>query len=97
MGTICSAAPVDSLKGRIAFILRGQCTFEVKLNNAAAAGAIAALVYTVETDPDPFTMGVGTATLPASMIAYADGAAIQQSLAQNPSPVATLAFSPWVP
>ena len=92
VGTICTA-PAASLKGRIAFILRGTCTFEVKLNNAQAAGAIAALVYTVETDPDPFTMGVGTATLPASMIAYADGTAIQQTLAQNPSPVTTLSFT----
>ncbi len=92
-GRACATLPPASLKGRIAFILRGNCTFEVKLNNAQAAGAVAALVYTVESDPDPFTMGVGAATLPASMIAYADGVAIQNSLAQNPSPVTTLSFT----
>jgi hypothetical protein len=64
-----------------------------KLNNAQTAGAIGALVYTVETDPDPFTMGVSAATLPASMVSYSSGADIQQRLTQNPSLNATLSFT----
>ena len=38
-------------------------------------------------------MGTGTATLPASMISYANGIDIQKRLAQNPSLTATLTFT----
>ena len=92
-GLACSALPAGSLEGRIAFILRGDCNFSVKLNNAQKAGAIAALVYTYQSEPDPFTMGVTGTTLPASMIGYADGIGIQRQLAQNPSPTTTLTFT----
>src|SRR6266851_5235262 len=92
-GLACLPLPTGSLQGRIALILRGECTFEEKLNNAQRAGAIAALIYTQETQPDPITMSIGTATLPASMIAYAAGIDILRRLGQNPSLSATLTFS----
>ena len=92
-GLACQSLPNGSLQGRIALILRGTCTFTVKLTNAESAGAVAALVVVDAQEQDPFTMGVGTAALPASMVGNADGALIQQQLAQNPSLSATLTFT----
>lgn len=76
----CAALPADSLAGRIALILRGVCTFEDKLNNAQAAGALAALIYTDKDRPSPITMAAGSATLPALMIGYQDGINLKQQL-----------------
>ncbi len=80
-GFVCSALPAGSLSGKIPLILRGVCTFETKLLAAARAGAAGALVYTDEARPDPISMEVGTATLPAQMLSYADGVAIKQAIA----------------
>jgi outer membrane protein TolC len=67
-GLACFPLPAGSLVGAIAFIFRGTCTFETKLNNAQAAGAVGALVYDNNPGEDPITMGVGSATLPAEMV-----------------------------
>ena len=79
-GTACSALPRGSLNGAIAFILRGPCTFEQKLDDAQAAGAVAAVIYTDQARPDPIPMAVGQATLPAQMIGYQDGVTIKPLL-----------------
>jgi len=91
-GLACSPLPLDSLQGRIAFILRGTCTFEIKLNNAAAAGATAALLYSHSLSPDAVTMSVGSARLPASMVSHTDGLKIKQSLSEEPEPEVTVNF-----
>jgi len=90
-GLACSPLAANSLTGSIALILRGTCYFSVKLNNAQAAGAVAALVYTYESSPDAITMDVGSATLPAEMVSYPDGLTIK-GLVTKPSP-ATMSFS----
>ena len=77
----CGSLPQDSLAGSIALILRGVCTFETKINNAQQAGAVAVVVYTDAARPEPFTMAVGAAILPAALLSYADGAALEQRLA----------------
>ena len=41
----CNTYPAGSLQGHIALIQRGTCLFSTKINNAAAAGAIAAVVF----------------------------------------------------
>jgi subtilisin family serine protease len=92
-GLACSALPSESLSGRIAFILRGNCNFEDKLLNAQNAGAIGALVYTHAQSPNPSLMGVGAASLPAEMVSNADGVEIKQRLAADPSLQAVLRFT----
>jgi minor extracellular serine protease Vpr len=93
-GLACSAFPAGSLKGYIAFILRGDCTFDIKLGNARAAGAVAALLYTHQNEPQPVSMQVGTVTdLPAEMVSNADGLAIK-ALFGGGSLTATLQFTP---
>ena len=91
-GLACNPFAPSSLSGRIAFILRGECFFETKLNNAQQAGAVAALVYTDAARPDPITMGVGSATLPGIMVSYSDGLTIKQRIAQSPGLTGTLSF-----
>src|SRR5260370_33060068 len=44
-GLACAALPANSLSGAVALILRGTCTFEIKVGNAQRAGAVAALGY----------------------------------------------------
>jgi len=44
-GLACSPLPSGSVAGQIVLVLRGTCTFASKLNNVAAGGALAILVY----------------------------------------------------
>lgn len=91
-GLACGTLPAGSLEGRVALILRGVCTFEDKLNNAAAAGAAGALVYT---NPGNTVTGMipGSATLPAQMVSNEDGQAIKQFLATQAGAVVRLQFA----
>jgi len=91
-GLACNALPQGSLSGKIALILRGECTFQVKLTNAKNAGATAALVQAREEAPDPITMAVGTADLPAMMISYRSGQRVRQWLADGEPVIATMNF-----
>jgi subtilisin family serine protease len=91
-GLGCGALPSGSLTGSVALILRGVCTFEEKLNFAAAAGAVGAVVYTDPERPDLITMSVNTASLPASLIGNAEGRALLEDLSKGPVTV-TLRFT----
>lgn len=91
-GLVCSGLPGGSLAGRIALILRGTCTFEVKLNFAQQAGAVGGLVYSDAARPAAGIMDVASATLPAMMVSYADGLAIKTQLGGGASPETTLDF-----
>jgi hypothetical protein len=58
--------------GKIAFIQRGNCTFEVKVANAEAAGALAVVVYNIAGDPIVMNGTAAAANIPAVMIGQAD-------------------------
>jgi hypothetical protein len=93
VGTACSALPADSLAGKIALIRRGDCLFSEKFANAAAAGAIAAVVFNNQSNPARVGMDVGSETLKGVMISRADGFTLQDSLAEAPDAKITLLFS----
>ncbi len=57
----------------IALIQRGGCSFDVKIANAADAGAIAAIVYNIAGDPIVMNGDSGLSDIPAVMIGQADG------------------------
>ena len=76
-GLGCNAMAAGSLAGAVALISRGICTFETKLNSAAAAGAVAAVVYD-NVEGALFPMGMGNASLPAELVSLADGAALRE-------------------
>jgi uncharacterized repeat protein (TIGR01451 family) len=88
--TFTNAAAV---KGNIALIRRGTCGFQIKVNNAQANGAIAAIVYNnVAGDPSLILMGPTTGQPPTTIasvfITTADG---QKIAAQSGVANATLA------
>ena len=70
--------PAD-VAGKIAFVDRGTCNFNVKVQNAQLAGAVGAIVANVAASTDPETapaMG-GTATIPVTIgslsLGFSDG------------------------
>ena len=85
-GLACGPLPAGRLAGSIVLILRGVCTFEAKINAAAAAGALAVVVYTDAARPDAAGMAVGAAVLPAAMVSYADGIMARQRIANGTVP-----------
>lgn len=93
-GLACGALPASSLAGHVALILRGSCSFQSKLTNVQQAGAIGAVVYAASSSPDPISMDTGTATLPAEMIANADGVALKQAVSSGQSIPVTLSYTP---
>ena len=89
-GEACNAAdgspsePVQPIDGRIALIARGTCPFTEKLVNAAARGAVAALVYSDERAKVAMPCGAGTCPvapgIPGVMIDREPGRALQARL-----------------
>lgn len=82
----CSALPAGSMTGKIAVISRGTCAFSVKIRNAQAAGAVAALVVN-NVAGVPSAMGSdGTAdqpTIPAYMLPLAAASAVKAANGQS--------------
>lgn len=87
----CNPLPGGSLAGKVALILRGVCDFETKINNAAAAGAAAALIHTDAARPNRVVMSMGAATLPSAMISHTDGNRLKELMAAGTVTV-TLGF-----
>ena len=79
-GLLCSAPADGSFDGKIVLILRGDCTFEIKLNNAGKAGAKGAIIYT-NANPIATLWSIGAATLPAVMVTSENGLRIKQAIA----------------
>jgi subtilisin family serine protease len=63
----------SDLSDNIALIQRGGCDFDMKVANAADAGAIAAIVYNIAGDPIVMNGATGLSDIPAVMIGQADG------------------------
>jgi minor extracellular serine protease Vpr len=93
-GLACSPLPAGSVSGSIVLIGRGTCSFESKVNNAAAGGAIAALIYD-NSSTDVFSLfssTVGLATLPTMFTNLNEGTDLQSRIAATPGLQATLDF-----
>src|ERR1019366_9810020 len=91
-GLACSPLG-GSLAGAVVLIERGNCDFSTKINNAELAGAIAVVLYQdpgQPTDPPFSALGAENTGIPAMMIYYADGVALQSYLASNSNVQATL-------
>ena len=63
----------SELNGKIAFIQRGGCDFDVKVSHAEDAGAIAAVVFNLSGPPIVMTGVSGLSDIPALMLGAADG------------------------
>ena len=76
--------------GAIGMVQRGSCNFSVKVDNLAAAGAIAVLVYNNVSGP-PVAMGVLEATtIPSMMVTLEDGLEVVTMISGDSSAEATM-------
>ncbi len=87
--TGCSAHPPGFFTGAIALIQRGGCTFAAKVSNAAAAGAIAVVVYNNVGGP-PIFMGGTPPTPPSVFIDKGAGDELAQFIIDNAPVTATI-------
>ncbi|MDQ7828017.1 MAG: S8 family serine peptidase [Armatimonadota bacterium] len=82
-GTACTATdptPAVSVRGKIALIARGACTFTEKITNAQNAGAVGVLIYN-NVAGDPVAMGHAGGplpTIPALMVARDKGVGMRE-------------------
>lgn len=81
----CNAWPGgNEFSGAIALISRGSCNFSVKIDNAAAAGAVGVLVFN-NASIIPIVMGgIESTTIPSLMLGQTDGEALRDHLGLNP-------------
>lgn len=63
----CNPFPTGYFTGKVALIRRGTCNFAVKVNNAANAGAIGALIY-ADARPPISPGGLEATTIPAGFL-----------------------------
>jgi subtilisin family serine protease len=103
--SVVEAAPLDgclaltnpaAVAGRIALMQRGTCTFQIKVQNAQAAGATAVVMFN-NVGGDPITMALAApVAIPAVMVSLSDGTALAAAATTDAaSPVtATLGFGP---
>jgi subtilisin-like proprotein convertase family protein len=76
----------QDLHGKAALIQRGGTFFNIKISNAAAAGAAFAVVYNNQTDPPLTQMGLTDfVPIPAVFIRKSDGEQLQNYITNQPS------------
>ena len=101
-GRACDAIPAGSLNGKIALIERGTCSFATKINNAAAAGARAVIVFNRDPSEDTagstgggenlFTMDTAGATIPSFFVVRSKGLALRDFVVANPDATISIAL-----
>jgi subtilisin family serine protease len=84
----CAAFPAGAFTGSIALIQRGACNFSVKVNNAAAAGAVAVVIFNNQGGPPSAPGALDGTTIPAVMIEGDSGQALRDLILDN-APAAT--------
>ncbi len=88
----CSGAPVNSISGKIALIMRGTCNFTVKVKNAQNAGAKAVImINNVSGNPVIMSGTDNSITIPAVMVTDVEGQVLIDQLNNNATVNVTLA------
>ena len=95
-GLACASLPDGSLTGKIALIQRGTCPFNTKLDNAAIAGAIGAVIYN-NAGNGLVSMSLTDASLPALFLGQDDGQNLKGLIGQNQTTAVTLDFAGFTP
>ncbi len=83
----------SAVAGKVALILRGTCTFSIKIRNAQTSGAIGAIIFN-NVAGDPIAMAFDSTcvspctqpTIPAVMVSNADGVALRNWYTANGDP-----------
>ena len=90
----CAPLAAGSATGQIVLIARGTCSFEMKLNDAQAGGAIGAIIYAAASAPAIFSASAGAATLPLVTVSNSDGLSIKAAVtAATSTPTVTVLFN----
>ncbi|WP_376696850.1 S8 family serine peptidase [Wenzhouxiangella sp. EGI_FJ10305] len=89
----CQPFPENSLDGAIAFIQRGECTFEAKVGHATDAGAVGVLVFNNVSGPAIVMGGLEETTIPAAMMPLVQGDAALDSIRSSSSAPSATMFS----
>lgn len=91
-----AAANPGKLKGKIALIDRGDCSFTIKVKNAENAGAVAAIVVDNIPGEYPIIMGGtdNTITIPAVMVSYETGDTLKQLLGAGTAVTVKMSVGP---
>ena len=98
----CSTNPptAGSLTGKIAIIRRGACDFTQKINNVAAAGAVAAIIYNDVTSPEVnifINIAADGTTIPSANMRNRDAVALLNWIhAQGAAPTPGEYSADWV-
>jgi subtilisin family serine protease len=82
----------SELAGSVALIERGGCTFQVKLEQVEAAGAVGAVVFTTTGAPIEMNGESGSVAIPAVMIGPADGSFLVDAYLAGDEPVVRLEY-----
>jgi hypothetical protein len=89
----CDPFPAGAFDGAIALIQRGappgvSCPFSLKVDNAAAAGAVAVVFFNNVGGPPVFVGGLTATTIPAVSVTQAEGEQLRDFIAASaPEPV----------
>ena len=75
--------PSEGLEGKVALIERGEITFRSKVEQAAGAGASAAIVFNNQPGLFQGTLGSGRSKIPAVGISRADGEKLRELMADS--------------
>lgn len=79
----CAAYPANTFSGAIAVVRRGTCSFAIKANNAAAAGAIAVVI--ANNQAGSIAPSVPGTTVPVFAVLQTDGDALRDFGQTNPA------------
>ena len=86
----CDSFPSGAFSGAIAVMMRGDCTFETKVNNAHSAGAVGVLIINHLAGPPIGMAGLETTAIPSFQLSNADGIAALDAIANSAAPTATI-------
>ncbi len=100
-GRGCNGILAGSLTGKVALIERGNCPFADKINNVAAAGARAVIIYNRDSSEDTagsgaggdnlFTMDATGTKIPSFFIVRSKGLALRDFVRANPDATVSIA------
>ncbi len=88
-GNGCSNWGLNDFLGTIALIQSGNCSNEIKVQNAEDAGAIAVIVYQTDSDIPQLMTSVTSPTIPSTIIGKTDGENIINFI-NNTNPMITM-------
>lgn len=90
----CTAfTDTGAFTGKIALVSRGACNFSAKVDNAAAAGAVAVIVHN-NVPGAPLTMSVDGTAVPSVMVRLDAGLDLAGFIASNPAATLRIDGSP---